>query len=288
MIWLGKKRDYLQDWITQVWVKTTGRRFRADKDAWLAGPSGDTDSIKDAYINRLCIQENLRTEKNLPGFGLITSLDEWGLSNEEQQQLNPAVKDFYLHTYDYSFTITSRWNGVFYPFGWLIQALFSKRLQQLNLPLKAADTQGGVQSNIIKLYPEDSPVARYVIWYRTLKDKGTVVFSGIYGNTFVENEGRTCLKIIFPLPNGNATVILGIKVNKDGSLLLTSKGKKHGDPGFYFIVNDVKGKGWIKYVKAMHESLEVFADAQNALKATHRFMFYGVTFMTLEYVMGKK
>jgi hypothetical protein len=287
-MWLDKKHGYLQDWITQVWVKTTGKHIDIEKENWLAGPAGDTDSIKDNYIHRLCKDEELRLEKNQPGAGLINDIAEWQLTAKEQASLHPAIIDFYTHTYNYSFQVTSKWCGAFYPFGWLLAIIFSRRLQQLNLPLHPSDTAQGLDSSLIKLYPKNSAKPRYTIWYRTLKGLDTVVFSGIYGHTHVERVGRRCLKIIFPLPNGNATIILGIKVKDDGGLLLTSKGKQYGDPGFYFLLTDGKNKHWARYVKAMHENLDVFVDGAGTLKATHTFKFYGLTFMTLGYTMAKK
>jgi hypothetical protein len=287
-MWLGKKHGYLQDWITQIWVKATGKRIDTDKEKWLAGPAGDTDSIKDNYIHRLCQDEELRLEKNQAGAGLIADIKEWQLTATDGAKLNPAIIDFYTQTYDYSFDVTSKWCGVFYPFGWLLAIIFSRRLQQLNLPLHPSDTEQGLDSSLIKLYPKDAEKPRYTIWYRTLKGEGNVVFSGIYGYTHVDSVGKTCLKIIFPLPKGNATVILDIKVNSDGSLQLTSKGKRFGQPGFYFLLTDGAGKHWARYVKAMHESLDVFVDETGTLKATHTFRFYGLTFMTLFYTMRRK
>lgn len=287
-MWLGKKRGYLQDWITQVWVKVTGRRFYPEKEAWLAGPSGDTREIKDEYIYRLCKAENLRLEKNQTGFGLIDEISEWGLDPTDEQRLHPTIIDFYTHTFNYGFEVKSTWKGIFYPFGWLLALIFSRRLQQLNLPLTPADTAQGLESNLIKLFANNQKKAKYTIWYRTQKKKGTVVFSGIYGYTLVPAENRTCLKIIFPLPNGNATIILGIKVLDDGGLRLTSKGRKDGDPGFYFLLENGNNDYWVKYVKAMHETLDVFVDENNVLKATHTFKFNGLTFMTLHYTMHKK
>lgn len=40
---INKKVGHLQDWITQVWVKLTGRRFNPAHDEWLTGPIGDID-----------------------------------------------------------------------------------------------------------------------------------------------------------------------------------------------------------------------------------------------------
>jgi hypothetical protein len=39
MIWLGSKRGYISDWMTQRWVDFTGRGVDLASDRWLAGPT---------------------------------------------------------------------------------------------------------------------------------------------------------------------------------------------------------------------------------------------------------
>ena len=45
MLWLGQKRGYLSDWLTQRWVQLTGRRVSLADVPWLAGPVGGTREI---------------------------------------------------------------------------------------------------------------------------------------------------------------------------------------------------------------------------------------------------
>src|SRR2546423_5735256 len=116
-MWLGKKRGYLQDWITQRWVKTTGKKIDPDKCQWLLGPIGSTDKIEDSFIKNLCLNEQLSIQKNGKDFGLMDSIDEWGLSEEQRKKLNHQVADFYEHTINYDFEVWSSWSGFFYPFG---------------------------------------------------------------------------------------------------------------------------------------------------------------------------
>jgi hypothetical protein len=287
-MWLGKKRGYLQDWLTQLWVKGTGRRIQESTYKWLLGPVGNTDKIGDTFIPSLCLKENLSVVKNKSGFGLMNSINEWELSDTDYNGLNKKVFDFYEHTTDYNFEVWSSWSGVFYPFGKLLNFFFSRRLQQLNLPLKPLDSSRGIESNIVKLFPEDSAIARYTIWYRVLKSKNDVIYSGLYSTTFLESIKKKCLKIVFPLPNGNATVIMNISVLPDGSLFLESKGRKFGHPGFYFTLTNQQGKFWAKYVKAMHETIKVYEDEEGVLRADHFLKIWGMYFLKLHYKMTKK
>lgn len=287
-MWLGKTRGYLQDWITQLWVKATGRKVAESTYGWLLGPVGNTDKINDTFIEDLCKRDNLIVKKNGIDFGLMNSVKEWGLKEDDSIRLNKKIVDFYEHTVNYDFEVWSSWCGAFYPFGKLLSLIFSRRLQQLNLPLKPLDSSRGIQSNIIKLFPENSGVASWTIWHRILKSKNNVVYSGVYSTVFLEAVHCNCLKVIFPLPNGNATVFMQISILENGSLFLESKGRKFGDPGFYFTLTNHKGKFWAKYVRSMHETIEVFEDQEGCLRADHFLKIWGMYFLKLHYKMTKK
>lgn len=77
-------------------------------------------------------------------------------------------------------------------------------------------------------------------------------------------------------------------VEKDGSLLLSSDGKKFGDNGFYFTLTNEKGEYWARFVKSMHEWIRVYEDEENVLRADHNLNFYGIRFLNLHYRMNKK
>jgi hypothetical protein len=53
MIWLGTKRGYLTDWITQRWVQFMGRKVDLASNPWLAGPSAPTTGIGADYFASL-------------------------------------------------------------------------------------------------------------------------------------------------------------------------------------------------------------------------------------------
>ncbi|MFT7033064.1 MAG: hypothetical protein ACJA2S_001565, partial [Cyclobacteriaceae bacterium] len=163
---------------------------------------------------------------------------------------------------------------------------FSKRLQQLNLPLNPMDASKGLNSQIIKL--KNGTETKWTIWFRTLKFNNRVIYSGVYTHCLLPKYQTPLLKVIFPLPNGNASVVMTKKVENDGSLLLSSDGRTFGENGFYFTLTDHKGKYWAKYVKSMHEWIRVYVDSDNILRADHTLNFYGMRFLTLHYKMRSK
>jgi hypothetical protein len=285
---INKRVGHVQDWITQVWVKLTGRKFNPEKDAWLIGPMGDTDIIKDKFIQILAQKENLSVEQNINGAGLLETFDDLQLSEQEKKMLNSKVIDFYERTSNYNFEIWSEWCGFFKPFGWLLSVIFSKRLQQLNLPLSSLQSAKGIKSSIIKLTDKVSNRSKWTIWYRILKSTNNVIYSGIYTTCEIPNYPGKFLKVVFPLPNGNATVIMRKEILEDGSLKLSSDGRKFGDNGFYFTLTNHKGNYWTRFVKSMHEWITVYVDDENILRADHNLKFYGLRFLNLHYKMTEK
>jgi hypothetical protein len=276
----------IQDKITQYWVKATGRKINPENDKWLIGPIGNENIIDNTFIQNLVKNENLKYSSNNPNDGLLENITDLDFTPEELEILNKQVVDFYINTSNYDFEIWSEWKSFFKPFGKALSIIFSKRLQQLNLPLNSLDSSKGIKSEIIKLSKEGK--TKWTIWYRKLKSSNDVIYAGIYTTAFVPKYNKSLLKVIFPLPNGNASVVMTKKVLLDGSLLLSSDGKTFGDNGFYFTLTDHKGNHWAKFVKSMHEWIKVYVDEENVLSADHNLKFYGIPFLNLHYKMTKK
>ena len=278
----------LQDKITQLWVKATGRKINPTTHSWLMGPIGATNIIKDTFIYNLAEKENLEVQDSIPDSGLLESIEEIGIQDQEKALLNKKVIDFYENTSNYDFEVWSEWKGIFKPFGKLLHIIFSKRLQQLNLPLNSLETAKGLKSQIIKLKDKKTNNTKWTIWYRIIKSTNNVIYSGVYTTCKNPNYKTPLLKVIFPLPNGNASVVMKKTVEKDGSLLLSSDGNNFGDNGFYFTLTNHKGKYWAKYVKSMYEWIRVYEDSERVLRADHILNFYGLRFLNLHYKMTKK
>ncbi len=276
----------LLDKTTQWWVKASGRKIDPVNYSWLIGPIGNEDIIKDTFIESLMKRDKLEKIENPPHAGLLNSIADIGVTDEERTRLSPQIIHFYEHTSDYSFEVWSEWKGLFRLFGKLLSLLFSRRLQQLNLPLNSIDSSRGFNSKLIKLVHPTTKESKWTIWYRTLKSSNDVIYSGVYTNCQNPKYASPLIKVIFPLPNGNATVIMTKKVLDDGSLLLSSDGKKFGDHGFYFTLTDHPGKYWAKFVKPMHEWIHVYVDEENVLRTDHKLNFYGMRFLNLHYKMA--
>ncbi len=253
-----------QDWLTQQWVILWGKKINPKDVPWLMGPFGNLNGIGDDFINQLAKKENLVIDRNTKSHGLIPSISELNLSNSELSNLDKNVIDFYENTARYDLTFTVKWNPLFKVFGILVNKLFSSRINQLNIPSNNAKDSESIKSEIITLsYPESKKV-KYTIWFRTFKSSGKVIYSGIYGTCKLPS-GKTCIKTVFPLPKGNATVIMSPSVAANGELVLDSSGEKFGDAGFYFMLNDSKGNYWSQFISSFRDQLAVNSENENIL-----------------------
>lgn len=251
---IAHNKQNFQDWITQQWVILFGRRIEKKEYEWLVGPFGDTTGIGLKFIDQLVEKEQLIIDKKKEDKGLIFSIDQLSLSKEDLNLLSNDVIDFYENTSNYKFDLKVKWNPFFKGFGILLKILFSNRIEQLNVPIENIKDSKALKSEIIHLLETDTGKLKRTIWLRRFKSTDEVVYSGVYETCKIPS-GLTCIKAIFPLPNGNATVILNPSVGKNGELILKSSGNKFGDSGFYFLLTDSKGNLWAKFIKAFKDKL---------------------------------
>jgi len=226
----------------------------------------------------LAESESLTVERAAADGGMMESMD--ALLGEEAAKLDPRIRHFYEHTALYDLEAWSKWCSFFRPFASLIRTLYSRRLKQLNLPLTPMETSRGMKSEVIKLRDAEGRT-RYTIWFRILKASGVVIYSGIYMMTHLP-DGRACAKVVFPLPRGNATVVMEPRV-VDGGLELMSRGKGFGGPGFYFLLRDKRGRHFSQYIKSFHERIHVYMDGEGVMRADHTLMVWGITALEIHY-----
>lgn len=271
----------VQDWLTQQWVIIRGRKIDPNDFQWLIGPFGNVGDIGEAFINQLAEKEGLIVKRNCDETGLIPSIRDLGLSVNERTRLSPAVIDFYENTSKYDLSISVRWNPFFKIFGALIGKLFSNRINQLNLPTQNFDESESISSELINLIDPISNTIVHTIWFRTLESTGQVVYSGAYGTCELPS-GKACIKAVFPLPNGNATVLMSPTVGDKGELILDSSGQSFGDAGFYFLLVDSKGNLWSQFIKTFRDRLMV-SDERTQILAEQSLTLWNLRVLVFKY-----
>jgi len=288
VVWLGQRRGQLVDWITQRWVQLTGRRVVLAELPWLDGPCGSVHGIGADFFEQWGQDRGLTLVAAQPDDGLVPGLSALAGPSFDAGAVHPSIDQFYAHTAAFDLQIESRWSGPFRVVGWLIAKLFARRLAQLNMPLSDRELEGGVSSRIVRLANAEGDV-EHTAWVRTSVQTGLPVFVGQYGTTTIPGHDGPCIKVVFPLPNGNAIIVLRPRADPDGGFSLLSDGRRFGDPGFYFTVQAEAGQVWARYVRTMKERLELQADdSGTVVTARHRFGVFGLPFLELRYRITPK
>ena len=283
MIWLGEKRGYLTDWSTQLWVRATGKKLDVREYPWLEGPVGPARGIGADFFRELARREKLDVRTGGPPLGIIPDFGVLRSESFDPSEVSGGVIAFYEQTSAFELEAWSQWCGAFRPFGGLLRTLFSRRLQQLNVPLSGLETSRGVTNEVSHLVEPASGLRKYAVWIRHMVGSKDVLYAGSYTPCRVPGFDGVCLKVVFPLPNGKALVIMRPEAHPDGSLSLVSRGDSFGSPGFYFVVHGKDNSIWARYVRTMRESIRVYECDGREARADHTLRIWGLVFLRLHY-----
>lgn len=279
-------RGRIVDGVTQRWVRATGRAVDGSRHPWLEAPVGDVDVIGKDFFHRYASRQGWTVVEDSRPRGLIRDFTSLRAPSCDPGSVDPEIARFYEETSEYEFDVWSQWAGAFRPFGAALGAIFSRRLQQLNVPLSPLDTKLGVRSRVLRLVSPEGR-ADCAAWIRETVATGQALYVGSYSLCRVPGFEGACVKVAFPLPNGFALVVMKPESQADGSLTLRSEGRRFGDPGFYFFVEAGPGHGWARYVASMKETIRVFRDERGELRADHDLRFAGARFLRLHYRMRR-
>src|SRR4051812_43482080 len=257
--WLGARRGFLSDWTTQQWVRTTGRRVDLATASWLRGPCATPTGVRESDFERYAGEEGLDMVPS--GDGDSGLLDDFAALRSERfdpARVRPEVADFYLRTTRYRLHLWSQWSPLFRPFGKAVETIFARRLGQLQLPLAPLDTSRGISSRLIQM--RDREGSTQTAWLRHRLPDREVLYAGLYSVMWPPLAAGPCVKVAFPLPNGNASVFLDPVVRPDGSLELVSAAREFGGSGFYFVVVRDATTVWAKHIPQLTERIHVYPD----------------------------
>lgn len=268
------------DWLTQLAHIALGRKVDQVEDTWLLGPIGAIGEKADEFVSRIAKEHHLQIKKNESGTGLIDSFEELGYS------VNPKIEAFYHRTSDFELDAWTEWKPFFKPFGFLVGIIFSKRIQQLYLPINSLETAQGISSEIIRLVDSEEST-KYRIWHRRLKMSGDVIFYGIYSHCRLPS-GKPGIKTIFPLPQGSVTAIFEIQNDSKGNLELISSGKTYGDAGFYVMIEDRRGVLYKNFIPSFRQKITVYEDADGTIRANHTMDFFSFRVHNMHYKIREK
>jgi hypothetical protein len=266
-----------------IWI--FGRTHDRASVAWVEGPVGER-VIGDAAFQQTADREALTIERTAREGGLIPDFEVLRCDDFDPSQVHPAIRDFYEHTAAFEMDV---WSHTYFPAKialWLLVTTISRQVNQLNFPLSPLETAHGIASEIILLRRRDGSV-RYTGWFRTLVVQERAIYTGFYMTERMPGEAGPCVKVVFPMPNGNATVILRAAV-EHGALILDSSGGRFGGAGFYRVQQRGPTQLRIWRVATLRERFRVYVDHADVLRCDHSIRFLGLPVLTLHYKLRRR
>lgn len=275
------------EFVIHTWLRVTGKTISITEYPWLNGPYGITGIIGDSYYKEFAAQQNLELNVNQHGGLLQQFLSVINKDDPNYQKLNPRVKHFYENTSLYTLEVWSEWYGILSVFAKILIGTVSKRMNQLNIPLSPLATSKGMSSEIISLLSKSTQQQEYACWLRKLRKTNEVVYAGFYSFCKTPALAYPCVKVVFPLPKGNVTVILRVEIQEDGSVKLISDNAYKNGPGYYrtMVLKDTFRK--IKKIP-LQETIHVYEDEEGILRTDHLFYFMKIKLLHLHYKMTLK
>lgn len=266
-------------------IRIFGRRVACEDAPWLIGPLGG-DYIGDTPYEEWAAREGLEVERAASQGGLLQDFGVLGSDHFDPGRVHALVREFYEHTARFRMDV---WAESYFPANiglWLLVTTISRKVNQLNFPLRVLETAKGMDSEIVLLRREDGAIP-FVGWYRRLRDSGRVIYTGFYMTETPPRYGCPCVKVVFPMPGGNATVILRPEAKADGSFELISDGRRFGDVGFYRIqaIDDETLRVW--FTRSLKEKFHLYVDPDGALRCDHRIRFLGLPVVHLHFRMER-
>ena len=267
-------------WTINTWIAVTGRTRAYSDYPWLRGPISDEQVIGDAYYDLFAAQNGLVVKRSADG-GLLRDF-KIAIAGEDplKNKLNISVARFYEHTVQYKLEVWSQWYAPFSIFAKLLIRSLSSKMDQLNIPLQPLETSRGMSNEVLHLEDPATGELKYACWLRKTILSGRVVYAGFYSCCII--NGIPYVKVVFPLPKGNVTVILKVVVQADGSVKLISGGKHKDNSGYYRILKRDEKSVKARYVP-LKECIHVFEDEEGILRTDHSFSVLGRKLLDLHY-----
>ncbi len=268
-----------------IWISLTGKRVAIADYPFLDGPMAEGNVVGEDFYAEYAKKKGLEITRSRD-LGLV---DDFSLlldpKNPLTKKLNPLVAEFYEHTGRYKLDVWSQWFSFMRPFARILIQSVSSRMNQLNIPLDSLETSHGMGSDIIRLTSKDGQ-QKLTCWLRKTLKSNQVVYAGFYSDIYIEELGQHFVRVVFPLPKGNVTVVLSAELDEDGSMKLVSHGKKIGEPGYYRLRKSKDGFVKVKFLP-LKEIIHVFEDKEGVMRTDHVFYFWGIKLLHLHYKISE-
>jgi hypothetical protein len=272
------------DVAAQAWMIATSHRFHPDQVRWLAGPTAGVARVGHDWVARTAAELRGSTTTG-PELGLLPRFDVLAGRHFDPDAIDPLIVDFYQHTSCWRLDLWSQWSAVAWPFGRLLVALWSNRLQQLSLPLHPLDVSFGMDSSVVHVLDGAGQHAGSA-WLRTMRKTGATTYSGLYGVATLPGSDQPSVRVTFPLPLGSLPVFLRPEARQDGSLLLRSPIAPFGGDGSYLVLQRRPGSVYARKIP-IAETFHVYVDGDGDLRTDHAVSLWSIPVLRLHYRMRR-
>jgi hypothetical protein len=267
-------------WLINLWMLVLGKIVAFKDYPWLDGPMAEGNVVGDKFYELYANNAGLVTSVAADG-GLVADFRAVIPANDPfRDRLNARIVHFYEHTAEYKLEVWSQWFSPVSIFFKILISCVSAEMEQLNIPLNPLETSRGMSNEVLHLNDPVSGMVRYACWLRKSLQSGKVVYAGFYSGCV--SGGKPFVRVVFPLPGGNVTVLLRVEVQDDGSVKLISNGRGIGDAGYYRVRKYNKDSVKIRYIP-IKEGIHVFEDEAGVLRTDHLFYMWKIKFLHLHY-----
>nr|WP_240874273.1 YndJ family transporter [Shimazuella soli] len=233
------------------------------------------------FIGKNFLKENGYEEEIVSHAGILTKLERYRRSDLMIDQLHPKVISFMENTSLYDISLHAHWTKGAWLFEKLHKAL-SNKIQQANIPSPGEGIRK-LDSKIISINNHHQYWNRKLnAWICSYQDSDETFIAGIYSEH--EYDGERYVHFTMPVPNCNRATFYRLEHGINGSLQCTSVPRRggDGDEGHYLMTKN------FSFRIPFNENLIIWVDDYGRLQMTHRFWFFGVKVLNLEYEMIAK
>ncbi len=275
---------HLLDLGSRKFWRLTGRAVDLDGgESWLDAPMSLSATVADGWLDGEAARRGWLLDRDDSNAGLLASMAMLDGPGFDSARLRPEIRDFYEHTAAWQMEAWTSWSPLFWPGGELLARLYSRRVEQLALPMRPLDVAHGMDSRITLIRDGDGGQVA-AAWLRRLRTSGRHVFSGSYSARTLPGADRPSVHVAFPLESGNVQVFLRPSVTDDGGLVLESPPGGFGQDGAYVVVRD--GRDFAARVP-LHETFHVYVDDRGVLRTDHELRLRTMPAVRLHYKLER-
>jgi hypothetical protein len=275
-----KLHHRIVDGTGRLLMRATSRRLPREEAGWLVGPAAGRAKVGHGWVERMAAELGGGISTG-PEHGLLPSFEALAGPDFDPGKVDRRIADFYEHAAAWRLDLWSEWSALAWPFGRLIAATLSQRLEQLCLPMRPLDVSFGMDSTVVHIHDALGGHAG-AAWLRAMRKTGRIAYSGLYGVAHLPGHGQPSVRVVFPLPLGSVQVFLRPSSDGAGGFRLTSPLGRFGDDGAYLVL-ERPTEGLFARRIPIAEQFHLYVDDEGDVRTDHGLRLWRVPAVRLHY-----